>query len=85
MPEVDAPNVAGARALGLAWATRADSGPRALRAAVEAGAVKALFVLDPGPAGSAGDTSWLVGARRAGTLATLIVQATGRQRADRGR
>jgi NADH-quinone oxidoreductase subunit G len=76
VPEVNAPNVAGARALGLVdpAATAPDVAP--LRAAVEAGRVKALYVLDPGPAGSVGDTSWIVEARVAGRLSTLIVQAT---------
>jgi NADH-quinone oxidoreductase subunit G len=74
VPEVDAPNLAGARAFGLvpAEATVPDVG--ALRAAVEAGRVSALYVLDPGPAGSLGDTGWVAAARRAGRLAVLIVQ-----------
>jgi predicted molibdopterin-dependent oxidoreductase YjgC len=31
-------------------------------------------VLDPGPAGSIGDVSWIVDARKSGKLATLIVE-----------
>ena len=76
VPAVDAPNVAGARAFRFnvpaGVSARADlSG---LRSAVEAGAVKALFVLDPGPDGSIGDVSWIVAARTSGTLAYLVVQ-----------
>ena len=54
VPEVDAPNVAGARALGLVRGERR-GGPtsRRSRRDVEAGRVSALFVLDPGPAGIA--------------------------------
>jgi NADH-quinone oxidoreductase subunit G len=46
----------------------------ALRQAVEAGRVTALYVFDPGPEGSLGDTSWVVDARARGTLPLLIVQ-----------
>jgi NADH-quinone oxidoreductase subunit G len=76
VPEVNAPNVAGARALGLVEAGARTSDLSPLRAAIEAGRVKTLYVLDPGPAGSLGDTTWIAEARRAGTLGTLIVQAT---------
>jgi anaerobic selenocysteine-containing dehydrogenase len=41
---------------------------------VAAGKVRVLYVLSPGPDGSLGDTSWIVEARRAGTLPTLVVQ-----------
>ena len=78
VPEVDAPNVNGARALGLvAGAVGDPQGPAdlsALRASVESGGVKALYVLDPGPAGSLGDTSWIVAARNSGKLGLLVVQ-----------
>jgi predicted molibdopterin-dependent oxidoreductase YjgC len=47
----------------------------ALKAAVAAGRVSALYVLDPGPENSAGDVSWILEARRAGTLPFLAVQA----------
>ena len=76
VPPVDAPNVAGARAMGF----RVPEGAEAacdlsgLRAEVEAGAVKALYVVDPGPEGSIGDLQWLIDARAAGTLPLLIVQ-----------
>jgi len=45
-----------------------------LRSAVEAGRVAALYVFDPGPDGSIGDTSWIVAARTSGTLPLLVVQ-----------
>ncbi|MCX6544981.1 MAG: molybdopterin-dependent oxidoreductase [Acidobacteria bacterium] len=76
VPAVDAPNIAGARVFGFnlpaGGSDRADLS--ALRGAVESGDVKALFVLDPGPDGSAGDVSWIVDARSSGKLAHLIVQ-----------
>jgi predicted molibdopterin-dependent oxidoreductase YjgC len=46
----------------------------ALRQAVEAGRVAALYVFDSGPEGSIGDTGWIVEARKRGALALLIVQ-----------
>jgi len=75
IPPVDAPNVAGARMLGLTDApagAAADLG--ALRAAVDAGRVSTLYVFDPGPEGSLGDVSWIVDARQAGRIRTLVVQ-----------
>jgi NADH-quinone oxidoreductase subunit G len=45
-----------------------------LRAEVESGSVKALFVLDTGPAGSLGDVSWIIAARESGKLPLLIVE-----------
>jgi predicted molibdopterin-dependent oxidoreductase YjgC len=44
------------------------------RQQIEAGRVKALFVFDPGPAGSIGDLSWVIAARASGALPLLIVQ-----------
>jgi NADH-quinone oxidoreductase subunit G len=74
VPPVDAPNVTGARMLGLV--SEEDSGnAAALRAAVHAGQVSALYVFDPGPAGSLGDTDWIVKARTDGTIGLLIVQS----------
>jgi NADH-quinone oxidoreductase subunit G len=76
IPSVDAPNVQGARDLG--FAVGASSGPAdvsALRSAVEAGQVKVLYVFDPGPDGSIGETDWILAARAAGKIQTLIVQA----------
>jgi len=76
IPAVDAPNLRGARDLGL---TTADgTGPAdvsRLRAAVEAGQVKVLYVFDPGPDGSLGDTDWIIAARRDAKIQTLVVQA----------
>ena len=78
VPPVDAPNVNGARIFGLApGAPGSEVRPAdnaALRAAVEGGRVTALYVFDPGPEGSLGDTAWIVEARRKGTLPLLIVQ-----------
>jgi NADH-quinone oxidoreductase subunit G len=73
VPAVDAPNVAGARAFGLAGGGNDAS---ALRALVEAGKVAALYVFDSGPDGSLGlgDDAWIVNAREKGTLPLLIVQ-----------
>ena len=73
----DAPNVTGARDLGFAVGAGHEGAPPTddLRTAVARGAVKALYVVDPGPAGSIGDVSWIVEARRAGTLPLLVVQA----------
>jgi NADH-quinone oxidoreductase subunit G len=75
---VDAPNVAGARIFGLAPGAPGDvqgqADISALRAAVEAGRVSALWVFDPGPEGSIGDMKWLAEARANGKLMLLIVQ-----------
>ena len=38
------------------------------------GASRRLYVFDPGPEGSLGDTAWIVEARKRGTLPLLIVQ-----------
>jgi NADH-quinone oxidoreductase subunit G len=76
IPAVDAPNLRGARDLG--FETAPADGPAdltALQAAVESGKVKVLYVMDTGPDGSLGDTDWIVTARKAGKIATLIVQA----------
>jgi NADH-quinone oxidoreductase subunit G len=74
----DAPNIAGARDMGYAVGAGNDGAPDvdALRQAVASGHVKALYVVDPGPEGSAGDLAWVVEARSRGTLPLLIVQAT---------
>jgi NADH-quinone oxidoreductase subunit G len=75
VPAVNAPNVTGARLLGLTGAGPGEAADlSALRADVEAGRVSTLFVLDPGPAGSLGDVAWAVEARQSGKLATLIVE-----------
>jgi len=77
IPVTDAPNVNGARDLGYAVGAGNDGVPdlSALQQAVNAGSVKAVYVVDPGPAGSIGDLSWLAAARTAGRPAVLIVQA----------
>jgi NADH-quinone oxidoreductase subunit G len=76
VPATDAPNVNGARDLGYSVAAGNDGLPEigALRTAVQAGRVKALYVLDPGPNGSLGDVSWLIEARASGRLPLLVVQ-----------
>jgi NADH-quinone oxidoreductase subunit G len=76
VPFTDAPNVNGARDLGYTVAQGDDGGAdmQDLRAAVEGGHVKAVYVLDPGPDGALGDVSWLSAARRSGALALLVVQ-----------
>jgi NADH-quinone oxidoreductase subunit G len=78
VPPVDAPNVSGARLLGLVGGNTADVQGEpdlaGLRSALEAGQVSALYVFDPGPSGSLGDTRWILEARAAGRLPLLIVQ-----------
>ncbi len=76
VPAIDAPNLAGARDLGFLTPAGADGAAdlSGLRQAVASGAVRAVYVLDPGPDGSLGDVSWLAEARRAGTIALLAVQ-----------
>ena len=80
VPAVDAPNVNGARLHRLVPGSVDDpQGPpdlSALRSAVDRGEVLALYVFDPGPAGSIGDTSWIAEARAGGRLPLLIVQGT---------
>ncbi len=77
IPPVDAPNVKGAADLGFPVKAAADGGAdlSAFRTQVESGAIKALYVFDSGPAGSIGDLSWVIDARRSGKLGLLIVQA----------
>ena len=76
VPAADAPNVSGARDFGLDVGEGDGHRPNisALRQALAAGQVSALFVLDPGPDGSIGDVSWVVEARRSGALPCLVVQ-----------
>jgi NADH-quinone oxidoreductase subunit G len=76
VPAEDAPNVRGARLLGLVPgdADTAAVETARLRAAVQAGKVAALYVFDPGPDGSLGDTQWILDARQHGLLPLLIVQ-----------
>lgn len=76
IPPVDAPNVKGAADLGFPVRIGASgaSDLAAFRGQVERGAIKALYVFDPGPEGSIGDVSWIVDARRSGKLPVLVVQ-----------
>ncbi len=75
VPAVDAPNVRGARDLGFAVGAPGDAADvSSLRSAVDAGQVGVLYVFDPGPDGSIGDTDWIIAARQAGKIQTLIVQ-----------
>ena len=75
IPAVDAPNVRGARDLGFDVGDgTTPPGVDALRTAVDAGEVKVLYVLDPGPDDSMGPTDWIIAARQSGKIATLIVQ-----------
>jgi NADH-quinone oxidoreductase subunit G len=76
IPPVDAPNVRGAADLGFPVRATAngEADLAAFRQQIESGGVKALFVFDPGPAGSIGDVSWIIGARASGKLPLLIVQ-----------
>jgi NADH-quinone oxidoreductase subunit G len=76
VPATDAPNVNGAKDLGYDVGQGNDAPPNvgSLRTAIEAGRVKALYVLDPGPKESLGDVSWLLAARASGRLPLLIVQ-----------
>jgi NADH-quinone oxidoreductase subunit G len=75
IPPVDAPNVTGARDLGFPVVATAagEADLDAFRVDVQAGKVGALYVFDPGPDGSIGDLSWIVEARKAGLLKTLVV------------
>src|SRR5687767_4065437 len=75
IPPVDAPNVNGAKDMGFPINADSDGAANisALRKQVESGAVKALYVFDPGPDGSIGDVSWVVDAKRNGKLPLLIV------------
>jgi anaerobic selenocysteine-containing dehydrogenase len=74
--DVAAPNVRGAALMKLGPSDVSDGAPdvEALRAAVNGGQVAALYVLDPGPDGSIGDTAWVLEARAKGRLPFLVVQ-----------
>jgi NADH-quinone oxidoreductase subunit G len=76
IPTVDAPNVHGAKDLGFAVGNPSGAADiSAIKTAVESGRVKVLYVIDNGPDGSIGDTAWILAARKAGKISTLIVQA----------
>jgi NADH-quinone oxidoreductase subunit G len=76
VPATDAPNVSGARDLGLQVGGGLDGGPdlSPLRTAVEQGQVAVLYILDPGPDGSLGDVDWIIEARRNGTITALVYE-----------
>jgi len=76
VPATDAPNVNGARDLGLAVGSGNDGEAdiSSLRAAVDQGRVSVLYVMDPGPSGSLGDIEWIVDARKSGRLPVLVYQ-----------
>jgi NADH-quinone oxidoreductase subunit G len=74
VPTVDAPNVAGARLLGLTSATAGTAAPDLGRAKDDIlnGRIDALFVHDPGEA-TLGDVAWIATARTEGKLKRLVV------------
>ncbi|TAK15538.1 MAG: 2Fe-2S iron-sulfur cluster binding domain-containing protein [Acidobacteria bacterium] len=74
IPAVDAPNLRGAKDLGFTTATEGPANVSSLKGAVDAGLVKLLYVLDPGPDGTLGDVDWVIAARKSGKIQTLIVQ-----------
>jgi NADH-quinone oxidoreductase subunit G len=76
VPPVEAPNVSGARDLGLPVGAGNEGAPdiSALRTEIEEGRLASLYVFDPGPEGSLGDMQWLVEARRSGRLSLLVYQ-----------
>ena len=75
IPPVDAPNVRGAQDLGfpVRSTSSGEADLKSFAGEVSGGRVKALYVFDPGPAGSLGDVSWIIDAKRAGKIGTLIV------------
>jgi len=76
VPAIDAPNVNGAKDLGLAVVSKGegDADLSALRSAIDSDHVAVLYVLDPGPDGSLGDVSWVIDARKSGRVQVLIYQ-----------
>jgi NADH-quinone oxidoreductase subunit G len=76
VPATDAPNVNGARDLGLATGVGNDGAAdlNALKTSVDQGRVEVLYVLDPGPEGSMGDIAWVLEAKRAGRIPVVIYQ-----------
>ena len=77
VPAVDAPNVRGARDLGLVAGAGEQADLSALREAVERGHVAALYVVDPGPEGSLGDV--VVDRRRPRARHALAARRPGRR------
>ncbi|MEY4095672.1 MAG: NADH-quinone oxidoreductase subunit 3 [Acidobacteriota bacterium] len=76
VPTIDAPNVNGAKDLGLSVVATADGDAdlSALRTAIDQDRVAVLYVVDPGPDGSLGDVSWLGEARKSGRVPVIIYQ-----------
>ena len=76
VPAVDAPNLHGARDLGLnaAATTAGDADLAALKTAIDQDTVAVLYVVDPGPEGSMGDVAWILDARKSGRLPIVIYQ-----------
>ncbi|MBA3271442.1 MAG: (2Fe-2S)-binding protein [Acidobacteria bacterium] len=76
VPATDAPNVNGARDLGLAvgGGNAGDPDVSALRIATDEDRVQVLYVFDPGPDGSMGDISWVIDAKKAGRITSVIYQ-----------
>ncbi|HYU78818.1 MAG TPA: molybdopterin-dependent oxidoreductase, partial [Vicinamibacterales bacterium] len=76
VPATDAPNVAGAGDFGLAVGAgnEGEADLSLLRAAVEQRHVSVVYIVDPGPDGSLGDVTWLIEAKRNGTIPVVIYQ-----------
>jgi NADH-quinone oxidoreductase subunit G len=76
VPATDAPNVTGARDVGLTVGAgnEGEADLSTLRTAASKGSIAVVYVFDPGPDGSLGDVGWLIDARRNGTIATIIYQ-----------
>jgi NADH-quinone oxidoreductase subunit G len=76
VPQIDAPNVTGARDAGLRVPVGDPPQPdlTGLRRAVDQGRIAVLYVFDPGPEGTIGDLAWVAEARRAGRIQLLVYQ-----------
>jgi len=73
VPPVDAPNLRGAEHLGFSVpSASAPADLTAIRGDVDAGRVRVLYVFDPGPEGSIGDLAWILDAKKAGRIETLV-------------
>ena len=85
VPAIDAPNVNGAKDLGLAVISKADGDAdlSALRTAIDQDRVAVLYVLDPGPDGSMGDLSWIIDARKSGRVPVADLPGRAADRARR--
>ncbi|MBM3780233.1 MAG: 2Fe-2S iron-sulfur cluster binding domain-containing protein [Acidobacteria bacterium] len=76
IPATDAPNLTGAADLGLRIGAglSGDADLSALKTAVAAGSVSLVYVVDLGADGSMGDMQWLIDARMAGHVSTLVYE-----------